>query len=101
MAIEDGEEVKIEAPKFSDVLHPAYARNVWSWQTTRDCVEGEARVKTKNEFYLPMPSGMSFQPEAAPSQSTPFQNQTWQDDFLYLRRRNNIANPNWHRVPAY
>ena len=38
--------------------HPLYDEFIVSWQTMRDAIDGEDRVKEKGEIYLPMKSGM-------------------------------------------
>lgn len=39
--------------------HPDYDEVYPEWQKVRDCVKGEARIKSKEEEYLPRPAGMA------------------------------------------
>ncbi|MGH0054347.1 MAG: DUF4055 domain-containing protein [Sphaerochaetaceae bacterium] len=45
--------------------HPDYDEKKPSWVKVRDCLEGEDRIKSKRETYLPRPSGMSGRYEKA------------------------------------
>lgn len=68
-------------------MQDQYRDNQYDWQTVRDAVAGESRIKRKNEEYLPMPSAMQGQlvgPQAVPSA-----------EYGYGR------SPNWHWNPAY
>lgn len=73
--------------------HKDYKNNSFVWKRTRDCVAGEARVKSKNTFYLPMPSAMLELPPAASTQA--FRDY---EDYGYGQM---IENPNFHNNPAY
>lgn len=77
-----------------DSTHYDYKNNLFVWHRTRDCVAGEARVKSKNTYYLPMPSAMLLTTPASSAQT--FIDQTNRD-----KGSSAIYNPNYHPVPAY
>ena len=41
-----------------DTVHPDYTKNAKAWKRVRDCMDGEDVIKSKEEDYLPRPSGM-------------------------------------------
>jgi hypothetical protein len=56
-------------------LHPALTANrLAEWQRMRDCMDGEAQVKSQNERYLPMPSGFKGQPDAGKAMYDAYKN---------------------------
>lgn len=74
--------------------HPEYDANVFTWRQVRDCVEGEAQVKRRDEVYLPMPSGMIDAPP--PSNQGNSAGSLNKDGTL-----DTTLNPNYHSNPAY
>ena len=42
-----------------DTINPNYAKVKDSWVRVRDCMDGEDVIKSKQELYLPRPSGMT------------------------------------------
>ncbi len=54
-------------PKLEVQYHKDYTTNIYTWIRTRDCVAGEANVKSKKSVYLPMPYAMQAMDPAAPS----------------------------------
>lgn len=48
-----------------DTVHPTYIKNIKAWARVRDCMDGEDVIKEKGVLYLPRPSGMSGEYEAA------------------------------------
>ncbi len=39
--------------------HPAYDEAIQDWKRIRDTIQGESKIKSKKEVYLPRPAGMS------------------------------------------
>jgi len=50
---------RITASSDPTIRHPEYIKVYPQWIKVRDCIEGEAQIKSKQETYLPRPAGMS------------------------------------------
>ena len=78
-------------------LHPLYEANIFTWRQVRDCVEGEAQIKRRDEVYLPMPSAMLDYNAPSPSIGSSSSGSIENKD----KNINKALNPNYHTNAPY